>query len=188
MGRTSDFRNGLVIKLDANMYSIEEFQHVKPGKGGAFVRTKLKNISNGAVINRTFRAGEKIEECRIENHKMQYLYSDNDMHHIMHLETYEQMALPTSLTKNIDNLLKEGMEIEVQFHDNNPIGIRIPFFLELEITQTEPGVRGDTVSGANKPATVETGATIQVPLFLNQGDFIKIDTRTLKYIERVKSV
>lgn len=185
MAGTSDFRNGLVMRLDGKLYSIVEFQHVKPGKGGAFVRTKLKEIPDGSVIDKTFRSGEKVEEVRVERHKYQYLYEKNDLYYMMNLDNYSQIAVPGSLVKDQLDFLKENMEIEMLFDGETPIEVILPIFVELEVAETEPGVRGDTAQGGSKNATLETGAVVSVPLFIEQGDKLKIDTRSGKYMERV---
>ena len=185
MATTADFRNGMTLKLEGHLFSIVEFQHVKPGKGGAFVRTKLKNIQTGAVLDRTFRASERVEEVRIERRPMQYLYRSGDEHYCMDTETYEQFPISDAMLGDRTRYLKEGEILSVLMHGDMPIGAELPFFVELEITQTDPGLRGDTATGGSKPATLETGAVVQVPLFLNEGDRIKVDTRTGTYIERV---
>jgi elongation factor P len=186
MATTADFRNGMVLNLEGDLFTIIEFLHVKPGKGGAFVRTKLKNVKTGRVLDRTFRAGERVEEVRLERRRMQYLYRDGDQFYFMDESTFEQIAIPMGLVGESGRFLNEGLSVEVLFHGDNPIGLDLPIFVELEITETEPGVRGDTVSGGTKPAVLETGASIQVPLFLEVGERIKIDTRTGEYVERVK--
>lgn len=183
---TSNFRNGLHIIQDADIYTIVEFQHVKPGKGGAFVRTKLKNIKSGAVTDKTFRAGEKMEQAVVERKPMQYLYNQDDEYILMDMETFDQTSVPRSLIGDQAKYLKENSEITVTSHNGAIIGIEIPFFAELEVTETDPGVRGDTASGGSKPATLETGAVVQVPFFINIGDKIKVDTRTDAYMERVR--
>lgn len=186
MATTADFRNGMKLLIDGEIFTIVEFLHVKPGKGGAFVRTKLKNIKTGRVLERTFRAGEKVEEVRLDKKEMQYLYSSGSQYFFMDNETYEQIPLDESVIGDTAKFLKEGNTTDVLFQGNTPIGIELPIFVELRITQTEPGVRGDTVSGGSKPAILETGATIQVPLFIQEGEIIKVDTRTGEYVERVK--
>lgn len=183
---TSDFRNGLSILLDDEIYTIVEFQHVKPGKGGAFVRTKLRNARTGAVIDKTFRAGERMEQARIERRPMQYLYTQDDEYFLMDNNTFEQIAVTSSLIGDSAKYLKDGMEVTVVDCDGRIIGVEVPFFVELEVVETEPGVRGDTAAGGSKPATLETGAVIQVPFFINVGDRVKVDTRTDSYLERVK--
>ena len=183
---TADFRKGLKIELEGEPYIITDFLHVKPGKGGAFVRTKLKSLVTGNVIDRTFRSGEKVQTPSLEEKTMQYLYHEGDTYHFMDSDTYEQITLAGNLLGEDSNFLQENVEVKILFHNDQPIGVELPFFVELTIVQTEPGVKGDTASGGTKPATVETGAVIQVPLFLNEGDVIKVDTRTGAYIERAK--
>ena len=182
---TSDFRNGLHIIQDNDIFTIVEFQHVKPGKGGAFVRTKLKNLRTGATVDKTFRAGERMEQAIVEKKPMQYLYSQDDEYVFMDMETFDQMTVPGSLIGAQVKYLKENSEVSAVSHDGAIIGVDMPFFVELEVTETDPGVRGDTASGGSKPATLETGKVIQVPLFLNPGDKVKVDTRTGEYITRV---
>jgi elongation factor P len=183
---TADFRKGLKIELEGEPYIITDFLHVKPGKGGAFIRTKLKSLVTGNVIDRTFRSGEKVETPDLEEKTMQYLYHEGDTYHFMDSATYEQFTLAGNLLGSDSNFLQENVEVKILFHNGQPIGVELPLFVELTIVQTEPGVKGDTASGGTKPATVETGAVIQVPLFLNEGDVIKVDTRTGEYIERAK--
>ena len=185
MADTSDFRNGLIMRMAGQLYAIVEFQHVKPGKGGAFVRTKLKKIPEGAVVDKTFRAGEKIDQVRVERHTYQYLYRNDDLYYVMDLETYDQFPLAKELLKDLLLYLKESMEISVLLDGETPIAAELPTFVELEVSETEPGLRGDTAQGGSKPAKLETGATVTVPLFIEQGDVLKIDTRTGKYVERV---
>ena len=180
-----DFRNGITIELDNNIYQIIEFQHVKPGKGAAFVRTKLKNVKNGGVIEKTFRPTEKCPQARIDRKDMQYLYSDGDLYHFMDVENYEQIALNEEAIGDTLKFVKENEMVKVCSHNGNVFAIEPPLFVELEITETEPGFKGDTATGATKPAVVETGATVYVRLFVNQGDVIKIDTRTGEYLSRV---
>jgi elongation factor P len=180
---TAEFRKGLKIELDGQPYNIVEFQHVKPGKGGAFVRTKLKHLRLGRVVDRTFRAGEKVELVDYEQRSMQYLYRDDNFH-FMNLETYEQIALGPDVVGDAANWLKETMEVDVYIINGDPAGVDVPNFVELQILKTDPGLRGDTASGGSKPATLETGAVVQVPLFIDQGEVVRIDTRTGAYIER----
>ena len=180
-----DFRNGITIELDGNIFQIIEFQHVKPGKGAAFVRTKLKNVKSGGVIEKTFRPTEKCPQARIDRKDMQYLYSDGDLYHFMDVESYEQIALNEDAIGDTLKFVKENEMVKVCSHNGNVFAIEPPLFVELEITDTEPGFKGDTATGATKPAVVETGATVYVPLFVNQGDVIKIDTRTGEYLSRV---
>lgn len=183
---TTEFRNGLKLEIDGEPYIIVEFQHVKPGKGGAFVRTKMKSLRSGNVIDRTYRSGEKLDTPELEEKKMQYLYAADKDRVFMDTATYEQISLQEDqLGENI-NYLKENMEIRVLYYKSKPINIEIPMFVELAITETEPGVRGDTASGGSKPATLETGAVIKVPFYLNEGDVVKVDTRTGTFIERIK--
>lgn len=183
---TSDFRNGLHIIQDNDIFTIVEFQHVKPGKGGAFVRTKLKNLRTGATVDKTFRAGERMEQAIVEKKPMQYLYNQGDEYVLMDMETFEQMSVPASLIGDQVKYLKENSEISAVSHDGAIIGVDMPFFVELEVTETDPGVRGDTASGGSKPATLETGAVVQVPFFINIGDKIKVDIRSDSYLERVR--
>ncbi|EET58235.1 MAG: elongation factor P [Marvinbryantia sp.] len=180
-----DFRNGVTLEIEGNVYQIVEFQHVKPGKGAAFVRTKLKNIINGGVVEKTFRPTEKFPQARIERVDMQYLYSDGDLFHFMNVETYDQIALSQEDIGDALKFVKENEMVKVCSYNGNVFAVEPPLFVELEITDTEPGFKGDTAQGATKPAVVETGATVYVPLFVNQGDKIKIDTRTGEYLSRV---
>jgi elongation factor P len=180
---TAEFRRGLKIELDGQPYNIVEFQHVKPGKGGAFVRTKLKHLRLGRVVDKTFRAGEKVGLVDYEQRSMQYLYKDDNFH-FMNLETFEQIALPPDVVGEAANWLKETMEVDVYIINGVPAGVDVPNFVELEVVKTDPGLRGDTASGGSKPATLETGAVVQVPLFIDQGEMLRIDTRTGAYIER----
>ena len=187
MASTSDIRNGLCIEYNNDIYSIVQFQHVKPGKGAAFVRTKLKSLTTGRVIDNTFPAGHKINDVRVERRKFQFLYSDDMGFHFMDNETYEQLAFDKKLIEH-PLLLKEGANVDVLFNmkDNSPLTLEMPQYIVLEVTYTEPGVRGDTATNTQKPAKVETGAEIRVPLFVNIGDKIKIDTASGSYVERVK--
>ena len=188
MASTADFRNGMTIKYNNDFYTIVEFQHVKPGKGAAFVRTKLKSVTTGKVIENTFPSGAKVEEVRIERRAYQFLYNDDLGFHFMHTGTFEQITLPRELINN-PKLLKENQEVEILFHDEteSPIRCELPQFVELEVEYTEPGVKGDTTSTtALKPAKLETGAEIKVPLFINTGENIKVDTRDSSYVERIK--
>jgi len=182
---TNQFKNGMTIELDGVLYQIVEFQHVKPGKGGAFVRTKLKNFKTGAVIDKTFRAGEKVEQAVVNRRPMQYLYNDGSDYIFMDTETYEQINISKSLLEEEAKYLKEGTNVLVAMHEGLAIGVELPTAVELEVAQTDPGVKGDTASGGTKPATLETGVVVQVPLFIQQGDIIKVDTRTGEYITRV---
>lgn len=185
MVSAGDFKNGLTIEIDGVIFQILEFQHVKPGKGAAFVRTKLKNIINGGAVERTFRPSEKFPKAHIERKDMQYLYSDGELFHFMDGETYEQIAVNADTIGDALKFVKENDEVKVCSHQGNVFAIEPPLFVELSITETEPGFKGDTAQGATKPATVETGATVYVPLFVDQGDTIKIDTRTGEYLSRV---
>jgi elongation factor P len=188
MASTSDFKNGLCLEIDGTLFTIVEFQHVKPGKGAAFVRTKLKNLTTGKVVDKTFSAGVKVNTARIERRPYQFLYKDDMGYHFMHNETFEQVAIPEDIIESFD-LLKESQNVEIIFHADTetPLSCELPPFVEIEVTYTEPGLKGDTSSGsATKPATLETGASVNVPLFINTGDKIKIDTRTHTYSERVK--
>ena len=180
-----DFRNGITIELDNNIYQIIEFQHVKPGKGAAFVRTKLKNIKNGGVVEKTFRPTEKCPQARIDRADMQYLYSDGDLFHFMDVETHEQIALDAASIGDALKFVKENEMVKMLSHNGSVFAVEPPLFVELKITDTEPGFKGDTATGATKPAVVETGATVYVPLFVEQEDVIKIDTRTGEYLSRV---
>lgn len=179
-----DFRNGATFELDGNIFQVVEFQHVKPGKGAAFVRTKLKNIVTGATVERTFNPSDKMPKAHIERKDMQYLYNDGDLYYFMDVESFEQMPLNANAIGDALKFVKENEVVKILSHKGNVFGIEPPTFVELEIIETEPGFKGDTAQGATKPATVETGAVIKVPLFVNQGDKIRIDTRTGEYMER----
>jgi elongation factor P len=182
---TNQFRNGNHIDVDGTIFKIVEFQHVKPGKGGAFVRTKLRRASDGNVIDRTFRAGEKFRAVRTEVRRMQFLYKDGSDAHFMDSETYEQLAIPESTLADSLRWMKESEEVEVLYIDDRPADVQLPSAIELQIAKTEPGVRGDTASGGGtKPAVLETGARIQVPLFVNLGDRVRVDTRSGEYVSR----
>ena len=180
-----DFRNGVTIELEGNIFQIIEFQHVKPGKGAAFVRTKLKNITSGGVVEKTFRPTDKCPTARIDRKDMQYLYNDGDLFYFMDNESYEQIAIAKDAIGDALKFVKENEMCKVCSHNGNVFAVEAPLFVELMITETEPGFKGDTATGATKPATVETGATVQVPLFVDQGETIKIDTRTGEYLSRV---
>ena len=180
-----DFRNGVTLEIEGNVYQILEFQHVKPGKGAAFVRTKLKNIINGGVVEKTFRPTEKFPAARIDRVDMQYLYSDGDLYHFMNVETFDQIALNSDDVGDSLKFVKENEIVKICSHNGNVFAVEAPLFVELEIIDTEPGFKGDTATGATKPATVETGAVVNVPLFVEQGNKIKIDTRTGEYLSRV---
>lgn len=184
---TSDFRNGLNILLDTNIYTITEFLHVKPGKGGAFVRTKLKGVVNNKVIDKTFRAGESVETVRVERHPYQFLYSDGEFYHFMHQETFEQIMLSEDRVSGAQFLKESGTAtVVINADDNTILFTEVPDHVNLQVKQTDPGYKGDTAQGGSKPAILESGATINVPLFINKGDYVRVDTRTSSYIERVK--
>ncbi|HEX8208954.1 MAG TPA: elongation factor P [Longimicrobium sp.] len=187
MATTADFRNGMVISMDGVLWSILWFQHHKPGKGNTVVRSKLKNVLTGNVLEKTFRAGERIEEVRLEHRPIQYSYNDGEFYYFMDQQTYDQIPIAAAvLGEDQLKYLKEGMECDGLVHGENVIAVELPFFVTLQVTQTDPGVRGDTATGGTKPATLETGAVVQVPLFLNEGDLIRVDRREDKYIERAK--
>ena len=186
MDTTSDFRKGLKIEIGGEPYTIVDFQHVKPGKGGAFVRTRLKSLTSGNVLDMTFRSGDKVDKPDLEEREMQFLYETSGEYHFMDTNNYEQLFLTGDHLKDSKDFLKENLVIKALFHNKRPIGIETPMFVELKVTQTEPGIRGDTATGATKPATLESGAVIQVPLFVNEGDILRVDTRTREYITRVK--
>jgi elongation factor P len=186
MYSTAEFKKGLKIELDGVPYTIVEFQHVKPGKGGAFVRTKMKSLLTGRVLDQTFRSGEKVKKPDLMEREMQYLYGEGSDFHMMDNETYEQIMLTEDQVGEARLYLAENMGVKVLFFNQQPVAVEVPLFVELEVAQTEPGVKGDTAAGGTKPATLESGVTIQVPLFLNEGDRVKVDTRTGSYIERVK--
>lgn len=180
-----DFKNGVTVEIEGNIYQILEFQHVKPGKGAAFVRTKLRNIISGSVVEKTFRPSEKFPKAHIERKEMQYLYADGDLFNFMDTETYDQIALNAETIGDALKFVKENENVTVCSHNGNVFAVEPPLFVELEITETEPGFKGDTAQGATKPATVETGAVVYVPLFVEQGDKLKIDTRSGEYLSRV---
>lgn len=188
MATTADFKNGICIEFNGDLYTLVEFQHVKPGKGPAFVRTKLRNLKTGKVIPNTFTAGVKIDIARVERRPYQFLYKDDQGYNFMHTETFEQVLIQEEII-NAPQFLKEGQSVEIMFHaeTETPLSCDLPPFVELVITYTEPGLRGDTATNALKPATVDTGATVHVPLFIGDGERIKVDTRTGDYSERVKS-
>jgi len=188
MATTADFRNGLCLEYNDDLYTIVQFQHVKPGKGPAFVRTKMKSLTTGKVIENTFSAGVKVNTARVERRPHQFLYADDLGFHFMHLQTYEQISIQKEMIENAD-LMKEGQEVEIVVHAENetPLTVDLPPFVELEVTYTEPGEKGNTASTtAQKPAELETGATVMVPIFINTGEMIKVDTRDRSYSERVK--
>ncbi|AUJ29936.1 MAG: elongation factor P [Liquorilactobacillus hordei] len=180
----NDFKNGLTILVDGEIWRVVEFQHVKPGKGSAFVRSKLKNLRSGAVQEKTFRAGEKVERAQIDNKKMQYLYADGTSLVFMDMETYEQLELPEERVKEELNYLKENMVINIIMFGSETLGVDLPNTVDLEVTATEPGIKGDTASGGSKPATLETGLVVQVPFFINEGDVLTINTQDGSYISR----
>jgi elongation factor P len=184
---TNELKNGMTLELDGTLFQIIEFQHVKPGKGGAFVRTKLRNLKTGAVAEKTFNAGVKVGLAIVERKDMQYLYGDGEDYVFMDLETYEQIHVPGALVGDAGGFLVEGGQAQVTVHEGVPIGVDLPASMVLTITETDPGVKGDTRTGAYKPATLETGLVVQVPLFVEEGEKIKVDTRTGEYIERVKA-
>ncbi len=186
MASTADFRNGLIINHKNNLWKIVEFLHVKPGKGGAFVRTKLKNLKTGQVVDDTFRAGEKINTVRVEARNFNYLYNDGSLYYFMDNETYDQISLTPEQIKDIKDFLIENTETTIAFNGEEPLEVRIPKHMNLTVSDTDPGLRGDTAQGGTKPATLETGITIQVPLFINKGEKVRVDTKDGRYIERVK--
>ena len=180
-----DFRKGVTVDIDGQVWSIADFQHVKPGKGAAFVRTRLKNVMTGAVLERTFNPTDKYPRAHIENKEMQYLYSDGELYYFMDLETYEQLPLNHSEVEDAISFIVENQNVSIRFYNGKPFSVEAPNFVELEVTETEPGFRGDTATGTTKPATLETGYKVNVPLFVNQGDRVRVDTRTGEYMERV---
>jgi elongation factor P len=184
---SNDFRNGVTIVIEGQLWTVIEFLHVKPGKGSAFVRTRLKNVKTGATVERTFRAGEKLERATVDNRDMQMLYNDDEGYHFMDTETYENVTLQREIIGDPADFLKDGMKIAVQFNEGVPIGADLPAHVELKVEETDPGFKGDTATGTTKPAKLETGATVQVPLFVNPGDMIRIDTRDRRYIGRVQN-
>jgi elongation factor P len=186
MYSTSDFRKGLKIEFKGDPYVIVDFLHVKPGKGGAFVRTKIKNLITGRVLEETFRSGEKLGRPNVEEKNMQYLYLDNQGYCFMDNETYDQLFLDAEQVGDAKGFLKENIDVYVQFYNGKAIGLDLPTTVTLAVVQSDPGVKGDTATGATKPATLETGLVVQVPLFINEGDILKIDTRTSAYLERAK--
>jgi elongation factor P len=187
MATTSDIRNGMCIELNGDTYTVIEFQHVKPGKGNAFVRTRIKSLTSGRVLDHTFSAGHKVDEVRVERRKLQYTYESETGYHFMNMESYDEVVLAEAMIAN-PKLLKVDMEVDVLYHSvkDVPLMVEMPQYVVVEVTYTEPGLRGDTATNTLKPATVETGAEVRVPLFVNVGDFIKVDTATGAYMERVK--
>ncbi len=188
MASTADFRNGMVIEIDGDLWAITYFQHVKPGKGGAFVRTKMKNVLSGSVVDKTYRAGEKVNDVRLERRPVNYSYTDGDLYYFMDANTFDMIPIAGDLLGE-DQLkfLKENMPCEGLVHNEKVISVELPQFVELEVTRTDPGFKGDTAQGATKPATLETGAVINVPLFVEEGDVLKIDRREEKYLSRVNA-
>ncbi len=180
----NDFKTGLTIEVDGGIWTVLDFQHVKPGKGAAFVRSKLRNLRTGAIQEKTFRGGEKVAKAHIDNRRMQYLYSSGDVHTFMDNETYEQLELQTAQIEEELKYLLENMTVQVQMYQGETIGVELPNTVELEVTETEPGIKGDTASGGTKPATLQTGLTVQVPFFINEGDVLIIDTRSGEYVSR----
>jgi len=183
---TSDLRKGLKVEIDGEPYVVVEAQFVKPGKGNAFTRCRLKSLVTGLVIDRTWRSGEKIDRCELEERPMEFLYEADGQYHFMDTTSYEQLALPREQVGDVARFLTENTQVDMLIHRGKPLSIALPNFVELEIVETEPGIKGDTKSNAMKPATLSTGAVVQVPLFVNQGEWIRIDTRTGEYVERVK--
>ncbi|MBQ8869360.1 MAG: elongation factor P [Oscillospiraceae bacterium] len=184
MVSAGEFRNGVTFDMDGNVYQIIEFQHVKPGKGAAFVRTKIKNVISGAVVEKTFNPTEKFPTAFVERREMQYLYNDGELYYFMDQETYEQIPINAETLGENFKFVKENMDVKILSYKGTVFGVEPPFFVELEVTQTDPGFKGDTATNASKPATLETGAEIRVPLFIDEGDIIRIDTRTGEYMER----
>jgi elongation factor P len=182
---SNELRNGVTVIVDGNLWTVIEFLHVKPGKGAAFVRTRLKNVKTGATLERTFRAGEKLERATVDNRQMQMLYNDADGFHFMDQESFENFTIQRDLIGGPADFLKDGMVVDVQFHDDLPIGVDLPPHVELRIVETDPGFKGDTATNTFKPATLETGAVVQVPLFVESDTVIKVDTRDRRYIGRV---
>lgn len=182
---SNDLRVGTCIEVDGNLYMVSSFQHIKPGKGGAIIKTKLKDINTGFIVEKTFRAGEKIIRAILEVKKAQYMYKDAAGYHFLNLESYEEIVLPEEIVGENQDFLVENLEVEILAYQGKYIGIELPSFIELEVVETTPGIRGDTASGGSKPATLETGVVIQVPLFVNQGDRVRVDIRTREYLERV---
>ncbi|MCF6408409.1 elongation factor P [Pseudalkalibacillus salsuginis] len=180
----NDFKTGLTIEVDGGIWTVLDFQHVKPGKGAAFVRSKLRNLRTGAIQEKTFRGGEKVAKAHIDNRRMQYLYSSGDVHTFMDNETYEQLELQTDQIEEELKYLLENMTVQVQMYQGETIGVELPNTVELEVTETEPGIKGDTASGGTKPATLQTGLSVQVPFFINEGDVLIIDTRSGEYVSR----
>jgi len=185
MADTSDIRNGMIMNMDGEYWAIQEFLHVKPGKGGAFIRTKIKNLLTGQVKDQTFRSGEKIVEVRVVRQPFQYLYRSGDVYHMMDKTTYEQIELSAKMVDDARYYLKENMDLNILMDGEKPLTLELPNFVELAVAETEPGIRGDTAQGGSKSATLESGLVVQVPLFINEGDVLRIDTRSGKYVTRV---
>ncbi|MFZ1945990.1 MAG: elongation factor P [bacterium] len=185
MTTTNDLRNGVVLEVDGTLFYVVEFQHIKPGKGGAFVRTKLKNLVTGRVIDKTWNAGEKVKDVRLDRFEMQYLYRSGDDYHFMNNQTYDQITIPAELLEEVSEMMKESCTVTVLMREHEPLTVELPTFVDLKVAETAPGVKGDTVSGGGKPATLETGLVIQVPFFVGVGDVVKVDTRTKSYVSRV---
>lgn len=181
---TNDFRNGVTVEIDGNAWQVVEFQHVKPGKGAAFVRAKMRNLQTGATVERTFNAGEKMPKAHVEKRSIEFLYQDGDEYHVMDTESFEQTSLTKEQLGNAQNFLKENMQISVLSFQGNIFSVELPMSVELEVKATDPGIKGDTATGGSKPATLETGYIVKVPLFINVGDVLRIDTRSGEYIER----
>jgi len=181
---SNDFRNGVTVEMDNDAWQVLDFQHVKPGKGAAFVRAKMKNFRTGSVVERTFNAGEKLPKAHLDNRKMQYMYESDDTYHFMDNENYEQIGLIADQLGDRINFLKENMNIDVMFYQGAVLGVELPFSVELTVVETDPGIRGDTATGGTKPAKLETGFVVRVPLFINVGDVLRVDTRTGEYLER----
>lgn len=185
MADTSDIRNGLIMSMGGEYWVIQEFQHVKPGKGGAFVRTKIKNLVTGQVKENTFRSGERINEVRVVRQSYQYLYSSGDSFHMMDKNSYEQIEIPETMMGDAKDYLKENIDVDILMENDKPLVVELPNFVDLEVKKTDPGLRGDTAQGGTKPATMETGLVVHVPLFVDEGDIIRVDTRTGRYVTRV---
>jgi len=183
---TNDFRRGTKIEYKGEPYEVIDFQHVKMGRGGAFVRTKMKGLKSGKIIEETFNAGDKLPKAPLEEKEMQYLYNQDNLYYFMDTETYEQVPLNEDQLSDAIRFLKENMTVSILYYKNEPMTVELPIFVELQVTETDPGFKGDTASGGSKPAKLETGATVKVPFHINEGDIIKVDTRTMEYIERVK--
>lgn len=185
MVNATDLRNGMTIRMDGEVYLLTECEHVKPGKGTAFSRVRLKHIHSGSVIDKTFKASDKVEDVRVERRASQYQYSDGELYYMMDLETYDQVPVAEAMLGENRHFMKDSMTLNLLTTDVGVVGVEMPNFVDLEVTQTDPGLRGDTATGGTKPATLESGAVVQVPLFINNGDVLRIDTRTREYVERV---